>query len=441
MGSESMSFSRRTLLQAAALAGLGCRTTGSLAQGVRPPNIILIMADDLGYGDLGCYGSDVVATPRIDSLARGGMRFTDYHSNGAVCSPTRAALMTGSYQQRCGVDGVVLADGERHLGMPLSATTMAEILGGVGYTTGIIGKWHLGYEPKFGPNAQGFDYFRGFVSGNIDYISHHDRMGYDDWWENVELVPEDGYLTDLIGEHAARFVDDHADEPFLLYVPHGAPHSPYQGRGDKAIRSNGAVVTYMGDPARYPEMVGAIDDSVERIMGAVEANGLVEDTIVIFCSDNGPNGNGSAGELRGLKGSLWEGGHRVPCIWSWPGVISPGSVTGTTAMSMDILPTLAGFAGASITHRVDGVDLGSVLRSEGELGERKLYWKYGNKLAMRHGPWKYVKDRKESGLFHLGNDLGETTNLSEAERVRAETMHEQVSAWFTTIESGVPFVT
>ncbi|MHC4518058.1 MAG: sulfatase-like hydrolase/transferase, partial [Planctomycetota bacterium] len=191
------------------------------------PNIILIMADDLGYGDIGCYGG-WIQTPNIDALAKGGMRFTDYHSNGAVCSPTRAALLTGRYQQRCGIDAVVTAKGPaRETGMAQKEITFAEVLKQRGYVTGLFGKWHVGYRVQFNPTKQGFDEFIGYVSGNVDYHTHIDQANITDWWKGPKKAPEEGYVTDLVTKHAVDFLHRHKDEPFCLYLPHEAPHYPY----------------------------------------------------------------------------------------------------------------------------------------------------------------------------------------------------------------------
>ncbi|MEA3476736.1 MAG: sulfatase-like hydrolase/transferase [Bacteroidota bacterium] len=207
----------------------------------RKPNIIIILADDYGYGDVGCYGSKRFLTPHLDALAAGGLRFTDFHSNGTVCSPTRAALLTGRYQQRTGINGVVTAAGHRHTGLDLEETTFAEVLKSEGYVTALFGKWHLGYLPDYNPVRQGFDEFTGYVSGNVDYHAHLDQTGMEDWWKQDELNPECGYTTDLITDHGVDFIQRHSEKPFLLYIAHEAPHYPYQGRNDppRYTRENG----------------------------------------------------------------------------------------------------------------------------------------------------------------------------------------------------------
>jgi arylsulfatase A-like enzyme len=204
----------------------------------RPPNIVLVLADDMGYGDASCYGNEAFRTPCLDALAAKGMRFLDFHSSGPVCSPTRAGLLTGRYQQRAGIPGVIYADPKqnRHHGLQVEEITFAELLQKAGYATAVCGKWHLGYQKQYNPVHHGFGRFRGYVSGNVDYISHYDRMEIYDWWDGLELVEEEGYSTHLITEHAVRFIEENRRRPFCLYVAHEAPHSPWQGPPDPPIR-------------------------------------------------------------------------------------------------------------------------------------------------------------------------------------------------------------
>jgi arylsulfatase A len=403
-----------------------------------PTNVILIMADDLGYGDLGCYGNETIPTPNIDALAEQGMRFTDFHSNGAVCSPTRAALMTGRYQQRAGIGGVVTAANHRDKGMAVEETTIADLLSRGGYATAIFGKWHLGYAPEFSPVHQGFDEFIGFVSGNVDFFSHIDQAGNEDWWYRDQPRPEEGYVTHLITRHGLRFIEDNRARPFFLYLPHLSPHYPYQGPDDGPIRaadSLGITADPEVDiPRAYREMVVELDEGVGAIMAALERLGLTERTLVMFCSDNGANRHGSNGHLRGGKGSIWEGGHRVPMIARWPGAIAAGAVTDATAMSMDLLPTVLEVAGIQAPDGLDGISLLPLLRGEGELRERTLFWHMRGSVAARRGPWKLVIERGEraegravESLFHLGEDPAERRPVGESdihERLRGE-----IEAW------------
>ena len=289
-----------------------------------PPNIVLILADDLGYGALGCDGNKVVNTPHINRLAVQGVRLTDFHSNGPMCTPTRAALLTGRYQQRC----AWVADDELSpvfqkqraenmkqrwaWGIANDELTIAELLKKGGYATGLFGKWHLGYDFKFHPMNQGFDEFDGFISGAVDYHTHVADSGLRklDWWSAKEIKDESGYTTDLLTKHAVDFISRHKSGPFFMYVAHAAAHTPLQGRDPNKKQS----------PAEaYKEMIEVLDESVGAIVKALEDQGLRDNTLVVFCSDNGPvipPGFQSASPFRGKKGSLLEGGHRVPAIVS-----------------------------------------------------------------------------------------------------------------------------
>jgi len=400
------------------------------------PNFVLIMADDLGYGDLGCYGSRRTETPNLDALAAEGLRFTDYHSNGPVCSPTRAALLTGRYQQRCGVDEVIYAKGPaRQTGMGLEQVTFAEVLKAAGYVTGIVGKWHLGYRVEFNPRRQGFDEFVGYVSGNIDYHSHIDGAGIADWWHGEQKVHEQGYVTDLITTHAVDFIRRHRAQPFCLYVAHEAPHYPYQGRKDpperlpggaKAKRARGNQVG-----RAYKQMIQAMDEGVGRIVQTLRQLGLAERTLVFFCSDNGATRHGSNGPLRGLKGSLWEGGHRVPAIAWWPGHITPGRVSGETVLGMDLFATMASLGRARLPEglELDGVDLSGLLLAEKPLQDRLLFWAYRDQRAVRQGPWKLLIRSGRSELYNLAEDLGEHRDLSAQHAKLVEQLRAALQRW------------
>jgi len=445
-----------------ALKVMGAAAASCLAPAVRPrcahaesskqPNVIVIMADDLGYGDLGCYGNREIRTPHLDGLAARGMRWLDFHSNAPVCSPTRAALMTGRYQQRCGIEGVVTAKGHRDTGMPLPELTFGEVLRATGYATALFGKWHLGYEAAFGPIHQGFDVFRGYVSGNVDYHSHVDQQGFEDWWNGSRLSPEAGYTTDLISGHGVRFIEAHPDRPFCLYLAYEAPHYPYQGRKDKAIRASGRAagsgVRGEASAAVYREMVEAMDEGVGSIVAALRRAGIEENTFLFFCSDNGAPAAGCNAPLRGAKGSLWEGGHRVPAIACWPGRIPAGTVTQETAMTMDVFPTLAALAGAVLPARqtLDGVSLVPVLTEQGRLRERSLFWRYNEARAVRRGEWKLLLRQGKRGgdsnaastrLYHLGNDVGETQNLAEREPETVAALQRELAAWEQAVSAGV----
>lgn len=410
---------------------------------MKRPNIVFIMADDLGYGDVGCYGNKVIETPHIDSLAERGMKFTDYHSNGPVCTPTRAALMTGRYQQRSGLEGVIYVSGEtRQTGLDPGQYSVAEALKEQGYATAIYGKWHLGYKRKFNPVHFGFDEFRGYVSGNVDYHSHVDNAGIPDWWKNLEKIEEEGYVTDLVSEHGARFIREHQDEPFFCYVSHEAPHWPYQGREDEPDRFPGSTDfpswgSRTDRKAAYREMVEAMDDGVGLIVDTLRELDLEEDTLIVFCSDNGAVEElGDNGGLRGAKGDVYEGGHRVPCIATWPGRIPAGTITDETVLSMDWFPTFNELAGdpARISRPLDGDDVGSVMLDGGRMPERTLFWRYGSQKASRSGNWKLMVDEGEEMLFDLEEDIGETTDMLDEKTDIAGKLRADLADW----ESELP---
>ena len=389
------------------------------------PNIVLIMADDLGYGSLGCYGGQDFQTPHIDKLAADGMRFTDFHSNGPVCSPTRAALMTGRYPQRCAwvseEDLSPVFQEQRRQnpaqrwawGIDSKEITIARLLHEAGYHTGLIGKWHLGYDVKFHPMNYGFDEFRGFMGGNVDYHSHVAGYGLKqmDWWTGREIKNEAGYATDLLTRYATDFIAGNKQAPFFLYLAHGAPHDPWQGRDQGKKKS---------PQETYLEMIRILDESVGAVREEIHRQGLEKNTLLVFCSDNGaaaPRGVKANGRWRGKKANLLEGGHRVPFVAMWTGVIEPGSVSQQTAMTMDFFPTFLHLAGTNAPsgHSIDGMNLLPMLRNKTMADERTLHWRFGDDWAVRKGAWKLTgKAMKPDALVNLADDLEEKTNrLSE----------------------------
>ena len=408
------------------------------------PNFVVIMADDLGYGDISPFDG-WIKTPHLEALAASGMTFSDFHSSGNVCSPTRAGLMTGRYQQRANIPGVVYADPTRDVhyhGLQAQEVTFAEVLGEAGYATAIFGKWHLGYYPKYNPVHQGFDLFRGYVSGNVDFFSHVDQAGTYDWWHQDKQVEEEGYVTHLITKHAVKFLEDNQDRPFCLYLPHEAPHYPYQGPNDPPLRSVGGKFDNQGErkdiKAAYSEMVVEMDNSVGEIVATLKRLGLDKNTLVLFFSDNGANKNGSNGPLRGAKGSNWEGGHRVPCIASWPGNVAPGSRTDQLSISLDVMPTLLDAAGVSASRErpLDGKSLLPVLCDGKSLGQRQLVW---NGKAIRDGQWKLIVNGKGSkgvGLYDLSKDIGEQRNLTKQHPDRTEKLLAALKEWQADVADG-----
>lgn len=419
---------------------------GDAVLGQDRPNVILIMADDLGYGDISPYRG-WIKTPNLERLSKEGMTFSDFHSSGNVCSPTRAGLLTGRYQQRLGLDKVVLADPTKAVhyhGIPDSETTIAESFRDGGYQTAIFGKWHVGYEPEYNPVLHGFDKFRGYVSGNVDFFSHVDQAGKLDWWNDKKIDNEPGYTTDLITKHAKNFIRENAKKPFFLYLPHEAPHYPYQGPNDQPLRTVGGKFNNQG--ARkdiknaYTEMVQRMDKGIGEILDLLEELKLRENTFVIFLSDNGANQRGSNAPLRGSKGSNWEGGHRVPGIFSWPAKIPKNESTDQLAISIDIFPTV--LAACKIPTKpelkVDGENLMGVLTKSSKSFPRKLYW---NGKAMRDGNYKLVIGKPKNAkaqLFDLSKDIGEKTDISKENPTQLKKMRASLNAWIEDVSKPKP---
>lgn len=419
----------------------------------RPPNIVFILADDLGYADIGCYGSDINRTPHLDKLAKGGARFTDFHSNGPMCSPTRAAFLTGQYQHRFGkrfesaLNGALLEPG-----LPLSTVTIAKTLRQSGYATGMFGKWHLGYEAPYLPTNMGFDEFRGLVSGDGDYHTQVDRSGNKDWWKGENISMEKGYTTDLITAHSIDFIERHQKQPFFLFVPHLAIHFPWQGPDDPPHRQAGN--NYLKDkwgviPDRsnvsphIKAMVERLDESVGKIVATLEKLKLIDNTLIVFSSDNGGYVDyaggfeliSNMGPLRGEKGEIYEGGHRVPTIFYWPGKIAP-SVCHDTAMTMDLFPTFAALAKTN-TKALDGIDLHPLLFDERKLPERPLFWRMGRDKAIRKGPWKLcIKGKKAPELFNLDDDIGEKKDLAKEHPELVSHLQQALSVWEKEVDQS-----
>ncbi len=434
----------------AVIMAVGC---GVEPEAERPPNFIVILADDLGYGDTGPYGGTRNRTPHIDQLAREGLRFTDFHSNGPMCTPTRAALLTGRYQNRLGraFESPLGADDK---GLPADQVTLAEALAEAGYVSGAYGKWHLGRFPPYLPTSHGFEEFWGLGSGDGDHHSHIDRSGRKDWWHNEQTEMEEGYSVDLITNHSIDFIERNKDRPFFLYVPHLAIHFPWQGPGDEGYRAEGGDyhnLTKLGyfdedkDPSgKVKEMVEAIDGSVGRIVESVKANGLAENTLIVFTSDNGGyltyeggyHNVSSNGPLRGQKTQVYEGGIRVPAIASWPGRIAPGVADDLTA-SFDLFPTFLELAGLGerTDLKLDGVSLAPLLLDGEALPSRTLFWRMRDRRAVRRGPWKLVAVGEAAPeLYNLAEDIGESADLAADQPELAGQLLSELQAWESDVE-------
>ena len=430
------------------------------------PNFIVIMVDDMGYAGLSCFGNPYFKTPELDRMAAEGMRFTDFHSSGTVCSPTRTGLLTGRYQQRAGIEAVIhpYSDHPEHRkGLMPQETTFAEVLKEAGYRTGMVGKWHQGYpvnSPDYHPQAHGFEEFIGYHSGNIDFVSHVGDHNKHDWWHGKTETPEDGYATDLINRYADAFVRRHGNgnAPFCLYIAHLAIHNPIQVRGDPVRRTEEEWTRWNwrehSEAERIEKLKGMtlpIDEGIGMLRRALDELGIEENTFILFFSDNGgtPEGPSSSPKFRGLKGSVYEGGHRVPAIAWWPGRIPAGTVSDDLLISLDVMPTLLSIAGLeSASLRLDGRDFSPVFLDRKSLPERPLYWaslsnRGKRSEALRDGPWKLVVQHPDSQagtfqnptleLYNLQTDLGEQTNVIDQNASRAAEMHKRIQAWFTEV--------
>jgi arylsulfatase A-like enzyme len=427
---------RRDLLKITAM-GTACLallpSTASPDEASGPPNIVVILADDLGYGDLGCYGSKDIKTPNIDAMAKRGMKFTDFYVNAPVCSPSRAGFLTGRSQQRCGAESV-FTPAHAESGLPLNERTLADELKRGGYATGIFGKWHLGYAEEFNPVNRGFDKFIGHLSGFLDYHSHvNPTLGYD-WMDGLNKTEGRGYSTDLIGKHSIEFVKANKEKPFFLFVSHQAPHSPFQGPADgpQIELLDGKVIKHAikqdGEQryAKYIEMAERMDKTIGDLLRVLHEDGLAENTLVMFVSDNGPSYlAGTTGGLKGGKHSLWEGGIRVPAVACWPGRIKAGVVTREPATMLDLFPTFLNLARVKPESglELDGTDIGPLLFRGEAPPNRSLCWRHERSVAVREGKWKLLgryEDRakradfseKSARLHDLKTDPAEGNDLS-----------------------------
>ncbi|MEN3940224.1 sulfatase [Prosthecobacter sp. SYSU 5D2] len=410
------------------------------------PNILFILADDLGYGDLSCYGAPDIRTPHLDRLAGEGIRFTDFYANGFVCTPTRAAFMTGRYQQRIGLEDAVTYQ-EMGRGLPEGGRTVADALLNAGYATGIVGKWHLGYDQDRRPLQQGFEHFFGLLGGNHHYFEHMDRIGVPDLWLGNEAVQRPDYSTDLFTAEAIAFLERSREQPFFLYLAHAAPHFPWQGPDDRDKKVEPKKPSWQqGDRKTYAAMVERMDQGIGQVLAKLEELGLKDRTLVVFTSDNGGHTLSRNAPLRDFKATLWEGGIRVPCIARWPGVLPAGSTTSQVAITMDWTATFRRLAGAGADPAgEDGMDLLPLLTGQEPAGERTLFWRSKKRLrqknpegrAVRQGRWKLVEyEDGQGGLYDLEADAGEEHNLLPARPELAASLRQELDAWEKRIRSS-----
>jgi arylsulfatase A-like enzyme len=437
-------ISRRSFLQTSLAAAASYALPRFGAAKGRPPNILFILADDLGYGDLSCYGRPDYRTARLDRLAREGLRFTSNYTAAAVCTPTRVALMTGRYPARLPI-GLVepLRYGDESVGLPPEHPTPASLLKGAGYETALIGKWHLGYLPEHGPIRHGFDEFYGILSGGVDYFNHREPGGKLDLHEGNVTVDQAGYMTDLLTDRAVQYVRRRHPAPFYLALHYTAPHWPWEGPGDTAASrhyrtvadtvKNRFVNGYAdgGSFRVFAAMVQRMDEGIGRVLAALEDTGQERDTFVIFTSDNGGERYSYNWPASDSKVSLYDGGIRVPAIVRWPGRVPAGGTTDQTVITMDWTATLLALGGATADPRypLDGVDLLPLLQGRPAQVDRTLFWRTLEQDAARRGAWKYLRTGKDELLFDIPNDPGERADLAAYQPEKLVQLRKQFQEW------------
>lgn len=415
-------------------------------------NIVLILADDLGYADLGCYDAPDAKTPHLDRLAAEGVRFTQYYAGGAECTPTRTSLLTGAYPQRVGglecaigthnvgrYDDAVRLAAKHELGLPAKDAVLAAPLKQAGYATAVIGKWHLGYDDHFNPLNYGFDHFFGILGGNADYYRHTENDGWPVLAQGRKLVDRPGYMTHLFTDDALQWYQKQESRPRFLYLAHAAPHFPFQAPGNDPGKLTPTEAWTSGSRETYVKMIEDMDAQIGRLLKLIEERGETNDTLVIFASDHGAMKPGLNTPLTGYKGGLMEGGIRAPLIIRWPGKIRPGIVAKQPAITMDLTRSILRVAGASppTGSPLDGIDLLQQLQSEASAPPRTLFWRARREdrtwRAVRDGDMKYVSktegDQTEEWVFDLAKDVGEQQNLLATKPDVTRRLKQKLAAW------------
>jgi|CXWL01.1.fsa_nt_gi arylsulfatase A-like enzyme len=412
------------------------------------PNIVLIITDDVGYGDIGSYGAPDIKTPNIDSIGRGGVRFTDFYANAPLCSPTRAGLVSGRYQQRFAVEAALGNANTAAVdqGLPSDGRSMPQLLKQGGYATALIGKWHLGYRPERSPNAHGYDYFYGYKSGYIDYYQHTGGDGQSDFFENEKPITEPGYSTDLFTEKSMRFIEQNAQGPFFLEVAYNAAHWPYQVPDRPSVAVDNARHLQPHDDststrADYVAIMERADQGVGRILRTLDRLNLARNTIVIYTNDNGGEWLSSNAPLFHRKWTLWEGGIRVPTMIRWPGHIVPGRVTPQVGITMDLSASLLAAAGVSVPAdtKYEGINLFPILEGKSPVVERTLYWRTlvggFQQRAMRVGDMKLLVDGNATMVFDVRRDVGERNDLAKRQLALANKLRPMLNAWEADVDA------
>jgi arylsulfatase A-like enzyme len=443
-------YTRRQLLNTATTGGAALAVAANALPAAtqapaRRPNIVFILADDMGYADIACYGRPDLATPNIDRIAAQGTRFTQAYANSPVCTASRVAIITGRYQMRLpvGLEEPISARTDRRVGLPPEHPTLPSLLRQAGYGTTLIGKWHLGALPLFSPLKSGYDHFFGYRSGSLDYYRHTTAGDVPDLWEEDQPVTQEGYSTDLFGDRAVKVIGDYAraGQPFLVSLHFNAPHWPWEAPGDEAessrLRGRSLIDWDGGSQETYRRMIAALDAQVGRVLQALENGGIARDTIVIFTSDNGGERFSNTWPFSGKKEELLEGGLRIPAIISWPARIPAGRVSAQVTANMDWLPTLleAAGAGPDPAYPSDGLNLLPHLIEGAGIVERRLFWRYKAlwQRASRIGDWKYLQILDNSFLFNVVEDPLERANLKERHKDIYDWLVSEWQAWNATM--------
>ncbi len=441
-------LSRRDLLAGAAGA-LAVTTPGLRSAGAQSsrPNIVFILAYDLGFADVSCYGQQDYTTPNVDRLALEGMKFMQAYANSAVCSATRTALITGRYQYRLtvGLEEPIGATTPRNIGLSPSHPTLPSLLRTTGYATTLVGKWHLGFLPDFSPLKSGYDHFFGIFGGAADYFNHgpdHARSGAEAFQLHEDEVPVErhGYMTNLLGDRAVETIATYATsrQPFLLSLHFTAPHWPWEGPDDEAESRRIRSITHRdgGTQKTYGKMVQSLDANIGRVLQALDVHGLSPNTIVVFTSDNGGERFSKIWPFTGMKGELLEGGLRIPAIVRWPGHVAAGSMSDQPMISMDWMPTLLAAAGTrpDPAYPSDGEDLTPALGGAAR-HSRKFYWRYkaGSQRAIRDADWKYLRIAGNEFLFDVVEDPRERANLKDRRKDVFDRLKNDWEAWNATM--------
>jgi arylsulfatase A-like enzyme len=436
------------------VAGLALTLAAGAARQPAPSrsNVVLIVTDDVGYGDLGSYGAPDIRTPNIDRLAREGARFTDFYA-APTCTPTRAALITGRYQQRVRLEAPLPSPPADGRGLQATGRSLPQLLKNRGYVTALFGKWHLGYRPEFQPNAHGFDRFFGFLSGFIDYYQHTGGDGQHDLYEDGQPVHVTGYMTDLITEKAVGFIESNASRPFFLEVAYNAAHWPFQVPGTPSVApGNARLAQPTDDPTNtrrdYAAVLERADHGVGQIMEALRRHRLDRNTLVIFTNDNGGEWLSRNAPLFHRKGTVWEGGIRVPAIMRWPGRIPAGHTTRQVGITMDLTRSILSAAGAVVPDeaKLEGIDLLPIVERRAPAVGRTIFFRVTGQQrpqrAVRMGDWKLLVDGPPVSatsstvfLFNLRQDIGERRDLSAQRTDLVRQMRALLSAWEADVDA------